>query len=87
MWCLGSEQADMMQRITGRVQARNGSFGMQNPEGAFSLIGATGQTGGNNTVGGTWPSYFSFDNDLVARTGPENTMKNRAYIPIVKAVP
>ena len=91
---LGSEQQDMIRNIVGEVFPDN-----PNPNANFigDQIGATGAfrivnpgtRQGVADVGGVGygADKLVFDASLCVPTGPENTMKNRAYIPIVKAVP
>ena len=83
---MGSEQSDMMQRITGELWLTT-SVDANQLQGAFA--------GSANDRSQQWhgPAYTQsctvrFDSALSpdARTGPETTGKNRAYIPMVKAL-
>ena len=77
----GSEQQDAIRNITGTFALE---LGATVPTGAF-YSGKT--TPGANQSGGSNDVIILFDSSRVVPTAPENRMKNRAYLPIIKVLP
>ena len=78
----------MIRNITGGWDATSAMYGLDF-SGYLTGAFATGTTGMRafSGGGGGGTSSFAFDASRVVPTGPENTVKNRAYIPMVKALP
>lgn len=94
---LGSEQMDQMQRLFGQIKSKNNvALGYINTSDIDdNSSGIYYGSYGNYTYGGADPAagqgWQTLNIDTArfagARTGEETTMKNRAYLPIIKVLP
>jgi len=83
---MGSEQIDQIQNFVGNfVGIASSSWPQYQAGGAFSDSVSIDYIGGSGLAPGVYQyQKINFDPSRVARTGSENTMKNRAALPLVK---